>query len=140
MGNQISEHFRRSEYACRCGCGFDAADKELNEVHEDLREYFTEKYGDSVSVEITGPNRCIKHNETIQKKDNPEYVPFSSKSTHINGIASDLKVWIIWHKKQVPAGEVSDYLERRYPDKYGIGRYNNRTHIDIREIKARWIG
>jgi hypothetical protein len=34
--------------------------------------------------------------------------------------------------------KVADYLEEKYPDKYGIGRYIGRTHLDIRKTKARW--
>ena len=140
MKNKISDHFKRDEHACKCGCGFKTVDKELNEVLEETHDYFREKYGDSISIEITGPNRCTQHNEIIQKLKDPDYIAFSSLSTHKDAIASDIKVWIFWHDKQVPADEVSDYLEMRYPNKYGIGRYSNRTHVDVRETKARWVG
>lgn len=139
MGN-ISEHFNRSEHECECGCGFNAVDKELNEVLEDLHEDFSALYRNQykISIEITGPNRCYGRNEIVQKIANPDYISGSSKSTHTLGIAVDFKIWLIWHKKQVDPDLVSAYLEKKYPNKYGIGKYNNRTHLDVREKKGRW--
>jgi hypothetical protein len=41
--------------------------------------------------------------------------------------------------KDVHADDVADYLESKYPSKYGIGRYVGRTHVDVRSDKAyRW--
>jgi hypothetical protein len=34
--------------------------------------------------------------------------------------------------------EVYEYLDERYPNKYGIGSYETFTHIDTRVKKARW--
>lgn len=117
MGD-ISRHFSRHEFACRCGCGYDTVDVELITVLEDLRDYFGEP------ITITGPNRCPEHNAQTPGA--------ASNSPHMRGIAADIKV------RNVSPLFVAVYLESKYPDKYGIGRYNGRTHIDVRAEKARW--
>jgi len=111
----VNEYFERSEFACKCGCGFDAVDAELLEVLTDVRETFG-------PVSITSGNRCKKHNKTIGGAE---------ESQHTKGMGADYKT------KAAPES-VQEYLETKYPDKYGIGRYPNRTHIDVRSTKARW--
>lgn len=110
-------YFNRHEFACKCGCGFDAVDVELLFVLIDLREHFGRP------VEISGPNRCFHHNRDEGGADDSE---------HVNGVAGDVKV------QDIHPDKVADYLEDKYPDKYGIGRYRGRTHIDTRPYKARW--
>ena len=115
--NKISKNFKRYEFECQCGCGFNAVDIELLEVLEKVRTHFDEP------IIITSGNRCEEHNFNVQG---------ASNSKHIKGIAVDFKV------QNCNQDEVADYLESNYPDKYGIGRYDGRTHFDVRENKARW--
>jgi uncharacterized protein YcbK (DUF882 family) len=114
----ISKHFSRSEFACQCGCGFDTVDHELINVLEDVREL----YG---PVNINSGSRCVKHNKAVGGSD---------KSQHLYGKAAD----IVTTESAIIV--VANYLEKTYPDKYGIGRYTNpsRIHIDVRPDKARW--
>jgi len=139
---QLSEHFNRSEWACKCGCGFDTVDAELIMVLEKLNSHFDKKYGSKIRIIITGGNRCIHHNEDIQKEYNTGYVPFSSKSMHMKARACDFKVDYfdtitgLW--RSIHCDEVADYLELYYQYIYGIGRYRGRTHLDTRSKKARW--
>lgn len=114
---KVSKYFKRSEFACKCGCGFDAVDIELLGVLDNVREYF------GLPLTISGPNRCENHNKAEGGSPN---------SQHIKGKAADIQV------KGIEANQVADYLEKKYPDKYGIGRYTEWTHIDIRPNKARW--
>ena len=109
--------FKRREFECKCGCGFNTVDFELSEVMDDIREHFKEE------VTITSGCRCRKHNKAEGGEDG---------STHLIGQACDFKV------KNAHEDVVADYLEKKYPNKYGIGRYNGRTHIDVRLSKARW--
>ena len=129
MGD-ITKNLSRHEFACECECGFICVDIELAAVIQDVCNHF------DCSVEISGPNRCKEHNETVQKKANPSYIPYSSKSTHMDGIAADCK----FKGNGVTPGAVALYLERKYPNKYGIGRYHNRTHIDVKPGPARRWG
>ncbi|MBU9866803.1 D-Ala-D-Ala carboxypeptidase family metallohydrolase [Rahnella aceris] len=118
MGD-LSEHFSRQEFACRCGCGFCDIDPALVPVLEELREHFGQP------VTINSACRCLVHNQNEGG---------AAHSQHLLGMAADIVV-----KNRTPA-LVADYLEHKYPYKYGIGRYSSFTHIDVRLTKARWRG
>lgn len=115
---RLSPHFFRSEFACHCGCGLAVADAELIRVLEDLREAFGGR-----KTRITSGCRCAAHNARIGG---------APASKHLSGLAADIAI------AGIDAAEVADYLEDRYPDCYGIGRYPGWTHIDVRPTKARW--
>ena len=115
--NQLSEHFQRHEFACKCGCGFNDVDPALIVVLENIREVFNSP------VIINSACRCPSHNARVGGSVN---------SQHPLGKAADIVV------QGAHADEVADYLEDTYPDTYGIGRYDGRTHIDVRHKRARW--
>lgn len=116
MGD-ISTHFNRKEFACKCGCGFNAVDKELLEVIEDVRTHFGKP------LIINSANRCESHNAKEGGSKN---------SQHLKGMAADIRI------NGVTPDSVAAYLLNKYPNKYGIGMYNTFTHIDVRAIKSRW--
>lgn len=118
MGD-ISKYFSRQEFACKCGCGFATIDVELIEVLQTLRYKFNK------SVTITSACRCNEYNERVGG---------SYGSKHKQGIAADIVV------EEVSASEVYRYLDNAYPHKFGIGKYDEFTHIDVRANKARWKG
>lgn len=136
MGD-LTKNLSRHEFACNCGCGLDTADYDLVVALQGLVDHFELIRSKNVTIEITGPNRCREHNETVQKKYSPGYVPYSSKSRHMI-CAVDFKLWIKGTKEQIDPGKVADYLEIKYPNNFGIGRYHNRTHLDPRTVKSRW--
>ena len=110
---QVSEHFKVQEFAQKDYlCDKILIDTELVKVLEDVRTYFNKP------VIITSGYRTPEYNEKIGGVKN---------SQHTKGTAADIKV------KMVQANEVQNYLNRKYPDKYGIGRYKSFTHIDVRE-------
>ena len=111
------EHFNRSEFACKCGCGFDVVDFELAEVLDLLRDHF------DAPVYVHSGCRCKIHNAAIGGKPN---------SQHQLGKAADIVV------AHISPEIVSQYLLSRYKDRYGIGRYVRFTHIDVRTKRARW--
>jgi len=113
----VSEHFRRSEFACKCGCGFAAADAGLLAVLEDLRSTF------DAPVTITSGCRCQSHNARVGG---------ARDSQHTKGLAADIAV------RGIVPSEVANYLAGHYPDRYGLGRYPNWTHIDVRAGPVRW--
>ena len=118
MGD-ISEHFSRSEHSCKCGCGFDTVDVELNTLLEHIRNYYNKP------VTITGPNRCAAHNAAIGG---------ARRSLHMEGKAADIVV------KDTSPGAVYTYLSRKFQNKYGFGLYENWIHVDVRATRARWHG
>lgn len=116
MGD-ISEHFDRREFVCKCGCGKDTVDAELITVLERARDYF------GTGVTITSGNRCSDYNEEVGGFPG---------SRHLTSKAADILV------TGVSPAAVSEFLRYEYPDRYGIGTANNFTHIDVREGKSRW--
>lgn len=118
MGD-ISEHFSRWEHSCKCGCGFDVVDVELNTLLEHIRNYYNKP------VTITGPNRCAAHNNGQGG---------ARRSLHMEGKAADIVV------KDTSPRAVYTYLTRKYPDRYGFGLYGDRVHVDVRKVRARWHG
>lgn len=141
----LSENFTRKEFECKCGCGYYQVEKPLLDFLEGLRAYYNLRYK-KVWVKVTGGNRCIKRNEKVQKRYVKDYIPFSSKSTHLpnkkkKGEAADFKIFYIENgkKKQVPPLEIHQLLNYKYPNSYGFGLYRNRNHTDCRKgKKARW--
>ncbi len=130
MGD-LTKRLSRWEFACECGCGFDTVDIELAQALEACADFFDTKRDSCVVKIYVKGNRCAAHNRAIGGADN---------SQHIHARAADFKL-----KRVLPGSEeyiaqdaVADYLELKYPDKYGIGRYNSHTHFDIRTKAARW--
>lgn len=129
MGD-LTENFSRSEFRCKCGkCGYESADIELVTVLQDAVEHFHSKYGQRVSCVITSGNRCPAHNSKEGGSPN---------SKHMFSIAADHKFFLKDTNHQIEADEVAEYYEETYAGKYGIGRYTNRTHLDVRSGCARW--
>jgi uncharacterized protein YcbK (DUF882 family) len=117
--NDLSEHFDRSEFRCRCGCGWDTVDAELIRVLEDLRRCLMDR-----PITINSGCRCKMHNALVGG---------SPKSQHILGKAADIRV------EGLDPSVVAECLEDKYPDRYGIGRYISFTHIDVRSgPPTRW--
>lgn len=116
MGD-LSTHFSRSEFACKCGCGFDTVDTEMLGVLEDLRAMFKEP------IAITSGCRCAEHN--AKEGGSP-------RSQHVYGRAVDLVV------RNVSPDRVCNYLTAKHGDKYGIGLYGGWVHFDTRTGCARW--
>ena len=111
------KHFTRKEFACKCGCGQDTVDYELVTVLDRMREYF------GVPIIINSGNRCKKYNKKVGGKKNSQHLVSKAADVVVSGVDPEI---------------VRDYLELRYPDRYGIGRYATFTHIDVRKGRARW--
>ncbi|ASV43374.1 hypothetical protein [Vibrio phage JSF12] len=125
MSNLWNRGFSRKEFACKCGCGYSTVDAELLEVLVTLKEHFN-----GATVKIASGCRCEEHNKKVggrPRKPGERY----SGSKHLWGVAADIQV------SGVAPSKVADYLEKTYPNKYGIGRYDTFTHIDIESSAPR---
>ncbi|MGB2335684.1 MAG: D-Ala-D-Ala carboxypeptidase family metallohydrolase [Alcanivorax sp.] len=117
MGD-LSKHFSRYEFACKCGCGYDTVDAELLRVLEDVREQFNEP------ITITSGCRCKRHNVDVGGAFN---------SQHLYGRAADITV-----ADTMPAAVARFAHVMVVP---GIGEYNSFTHLDTRSgDHERWSG
>ncbi len=115
MGD-ISAHFNRQEFACRCGCGFAVVDKKLNEVLEDIRNHF------NMPLIINSACRCPDYNEKVGG---------AKQSQHVLGMAADIVVM------NVHPDRVFGYIKKAHKA-CSTGRYNSFTHIDVRNVVAHW--
>ena len=116
---RISSHFRREEFSCNCGCGWDTVDAKLIHVLEFARHHF------NAPIKINSGCRCKVYNQSVGG---------SSGSQHRFGKAADIVV------HGVKASEVQEWLDTEYHDALGIGSYTLFPHVDVRDKKARWDG
>ncbi len=113
MGD-LSKHFSRYEFRCKCGCGKDTIDAETLKLCELIREFVGKPISPSSGY------RCETHNR---------HVHGSKNSQHLYGRAVDLPV-------RNPKS-VFEMLCEIYPDKFGVGLYQSFVHVDTRKA-ARW--
>jgi len=115
--NIISKNVLRNETACQCGCGFQAADVELVNVIQLTCDYFADLKGIlKVVARFNSWCRCPKHNK---------------KEGGVDGSYHTLAWAVDWYIEGVTPRALWEYLTRTYPDKYGIGLYVGRVHLDI---------
>lgn len=108
MGD-ISEHFSRAEFACRCRCGFDEINPRLVEILEEVRNHF------DLPCKVNSGCRCIEHNRIVRG---------APRSQHLLGNAADVVI-----------KGVSPALVAEAAILYGATGtkvYNTFTHIDVR--------
>lgn len=135
---RLSKNLWRHEFACKCGCGSDFVDIELVDVIQAAVYAMSVQFPRyRVKVRINSGTRCMFHNAKVGGSTQKAGVPMSG-SKHLYGIAADVVFYDGTTGVEIPADLVADYFEKAYPDKYGIGRYVGRTHIDVRPNKARW--
>jgi len=116
MGD-ISDHFSRSEFRCRCGCGKDTIDAGLIATLERVRDHF------DVPIHVTSGNRCETYNTHVGGAPN---------SQHLVSRAADIQV------SGVSPAAVYAYLAPFHEG--GLGGYPTFTHVDSRDGVARWDG
>lgn len=111
------KHFKQSEFACKCGCGFADINLNLVKILDEIREYFGQP------VVVTSGCRCRNHNSK-QKGS-------SQNSRHISGKAADIVVRNV-DKAKVLA-KCKEYVScgrarYTYTNNTNMG---NAVHIDI---------
>ncbi len=122
MGD-ISKNFNRKEFVCRCGCEEDNISLVVVDIWQEVRDHFNAR------VTITSGSRCKKHNKNIGGVDNSQHVEANDGFSH----AADGQV------EGVEPARVADFIESKYPNSLGLGRYKTFTHIDDRSDRAyRW--
>ena len=116
MGD-LTKNFSRSEFACKCKCGFDTIDFETVTILQKVADHFDKP------VKVTSGARCFHHNKKVGGKPS---------SQHLKGRAADIQV------SDTEPADVYEFLNSEYPDRLGLGKYNSFTHIDTRKERARW--
>ena len=111
------KHFKKSEFACKCGCGFDNIDLKLVNILEQIRSHFGDR-----PVHITSGCRCANHNKAVGGVEG---------SRHVLGKASDIYV------EGVSVKDLLNYCKTLVANGQARYTYTNSTnmngvvHIDI---------
>jgi uncharacterized protein YcbK (DUF882 family) len=128
---QLSKHFSRKEFACKCGCGMDSVDSELLDKLEALHDRLTFLAGAKIRIHVNSGNRCRAYNEKVGGEE---------LSQHLRSRAADIAVeqLVDEHWSPVAPEIVADAAD--VVAFGGIGRYKTFTHVDSRAGNARWHG
>lgn len=123
----LSKNISRREVACPCGCGLNTIDTETVKVVQDVCDHFAAELDtDRVTLGINSAARCFEYNRT-------DHIGSNDASQHPRCRALDIRI------KGVEPYRIYEYLDGKYPEQYGIGRYRTFTHIDTRSTgRARW--
>lgn len=116
---QLSPHFKRGEFACKNGCGFDTPDHRLVEALEELRELVGKP------ILIHDACRCPAHNAECKG---------AKSSQHLLGTAADIAV------QGMTARELYA-VASTIPEFGGFGVSDppgTYIHVDVRAVPAKW--
>lgn len=119
-GDYLSAHFKRSEFACHCGCGKGTISPVLIRTLETIRA------ATGGPIIINSGYRCIAHNRRVGGAKN---------SQHCLGNAADIV------SPTYSPESIARMAERILGNTGGVGRYKRFTHVDTRPgTAARWTG
>jgi uncharacterized protein YcbK (DUF882 family) len=115
---QLSPNFTSTEFACKCGCGFDTPGPALVAGLQHLRDAIEKP------IVILSGCRCAKHNAAEGG---------AKRSMHIAGKAADIRV------QGMPTRELYA-VASRVPQfaGFGVDDARNFLHVDTRTVSARW--
>ena len=129
MNTRLTKNIWRHELACKCGCGYDSMDFETINVVQEMCDHFAKELGiDKVTLIINSAARCLKYNRKPFSEGGP-----GSNDNSQHPLARALDVTL----KEVTPYKVWQYLNEKYPNRYGLGRYNTFTHVDTASGGAR---
>jgi uncharacterized protein YcbK (DUF882 family) len=107
MGD-LTDHFSRKEFACKCNCGADKIASELVTKLEIVRLMYNKP------MRITSGLRCEWHNKKVGGSEN---------STHMDGLAADIAVKGCFERDQL-AGFLRTHFNR-------MGIAKDFIHVDV---------
>ena len=108
------KHFKKSEFTCKCGCGLNNINKDLVLLLDMARDEA------NIPFTINSATRCHSHNEKIKG---------SSTSSHLHGLAVDIKVSDDMQRYYILSKLVKIGFKR-------LGVYKDFIHCDIDTEKS----
>lgn len=111
------EHFKKSDFACECGCGFDEIDLKLVRLLEDIRQHFGGK-----PLYISSGCRCAKHNKKVGGVQGSRHVQGKASDIYIQGVSTQD---LLNYCKQLVAVGKARYTYTNNANMNGV------VHIDI---------
>lgn len=113
-------YFKRSEFACTCGCGANEVKEELIGTLNVIREAL------GVPVIVASGTRCEKRNAKAGGGADGGHMTGDAADIHASGKDADA----VWYTVRAL------WEQGRLPHLAGLGRYNTFTHVDIAPGKA----
>ncbi len=120
MGD-VSKNFSRKEFACKCGCGFDAVDINLLAGLQALRDLANR------SISITSACRCESHNKRVGG---------ASKSQHKYAKAADVVIQGLTPAEMTKLAEQVPEFQKGAVITYNGDGF---IHVDVRGKKYREV-
>lgn len=116
-------NFKRDEFVCSCGCGFDDVDPLLVSTLQRLRDEVQRP------VIVNSGCRCKSHNATVKG---------SKSSQHLRGKAADIKI------DGMTSLQIIDVLKRLYLDGeiyvgYVYAINGASVHVDVRAPQSQTV-
>lgn len=112
-----TQHFKVSEFACKCGCGFGHKDGDVDQRLIDMAETLRQELG--VPVRVNSGCRCEKHNSKVGGVKG---------SKHVKGKACDLSCSLGSAKMFEAVKRLK--AEGKLPDLDYCIKYKTFIHID----------
>lgn len=147
MGD-LTKNLSVKEFACKCEYPDCKAHKSVAHMPlvltlQEAADHFKQVYkATEVSIEITCGNRCKKHDVDVQTKDTGKTRAEAEAmdSQHVYCVAADHKIKVLtgMYWMTVEPEDIYNYYDKKYFDRFGVGLYSNRVHVDTRSKKARW--
>jgi uncharacterized protein YcbK (DUF882 family) len=139
MGD-LTKNFSRSEFACKCGCGFNTIDFELLTALQHCCDRLKTALNKEITVGVNCGCRCKTHNDNLRKKfkdsKGKEGEDTAENSQHIYGRAVDAQFFA--NGEKIKPADIYDFFQSNYKH-FGLGSYLSFTHIDTRSTgQARW--
>ena len=110
MGD-LSEHFSRREFVCRCGCGTNKVQPRLVQVLQAIRDHF------DLPVIVQSGTRCRAHNTRVGG---------AKASQHLLGKAADIRI------DGISPPEIARFAATLLAGSGGIKPYPTFCHVDVR--------
>lgn len=109
----ITPHFRKQEFTCRCGCGYDDIDPSLVMKLEEFRNFV------GIPVRVNSGCRCPSHNKAVNGRPH---------SYHLSGRACDIS---IFGNSNYGLEQIRSKLVELFP---GVIEYSTFFHVDVRQV------
>ena len=118
MGD-VSKNFSRKEFACKCGCGFDAVDVDLLAGLQALRDLAGKQ------ITITSACRCESHNKKVGGASKSYHVKAKAVDVVIQGLSPTQMTALAEQVLQFQKGAIITYMKKGF------------IHLDVRGKKYR---
>lgn len=108
------KHFKKSEFACKCGCGLNNINLEVVKVADKIRDYYEKP------CIVNSGSRCVKHNKKVGGVSNSRHLQGKAIDIYVQGVSGQA---LLAYTKQLVAQGLLRYT-------YLIA--GNAVHIDIK--------